>query len=96
MKIIILLIITCLAFTVSGCSNIQGTYLGQEGALMDKIIIKEGLMADIVFLGSVTEVSYEKTGDKIKFMIPDGAQILTIDQQGCLDGGTLVGRYCKD
>ncbi len=96
MKIVILLVITCLAFAISGCSNIQGTYLGQEGALMDKIIIKEGHRADIVFLGSVTEVSFEKTGDKIKFMIPDGAQILTIDQQGCLDGGTLVGRYCKD
>lgn len=80
---------------IMACTNIQGTYIGQEGALMDKLIIKKGHKADIIFMGTITKVSYEKTGNKVKFMMPEGPEILVLDPNGCLDGGTWMGRYCK-
>lgn len=96
MKTSKLLIFIFLVHLFMACTNIRGIYIGQKGALLDKIILKEGHKADIVFLGSITEVPYERTGDKIKFMIPDGAQIFTLDSNGCLDGGSLVGKYCLE
>ena len=42
-----------------------------------------------------TEVTYELNGKELKFTTDQGNQILTIDANGCIDGGKMLGKFCK-
>lgn len=42
------------------------------------------------------EATYEVDGKKVKVTTGGDTQIFTIDDTGCLDGGQLLGRYCRE
>jgi hypothetical protein len=41
------------------------------------------------------EGTYEIEGEKVKVTNNGETQLLTIDADGCLDGGRRIGKYCK-
>lgn len=85
----------CLAVVI-GCNRMKGTYAGNDRAHFDKIVFTSKHKVELVFLGSVTEAEYEKEGDRIKINTAMGTQVLSIDNEGCLDGGFIMGKYCKE
>lgn len=46
-------------------------------------------------MGMSTEITYELKGKELKLITPQGNQILNIDENGCIDGGKLLGKFCK-
>jgi hypothetical protein len=42
------------------------------------------------------EATYEVDGDRVKVTHGGDTQVFTIDGKGCLDGGRLLGVYCRD
>jgi hypothetical protein len=52
---------------------------------------------DVVLIGVTHEGTYEMDGDTVTVVGANGTRTpLTLASNGCLDGGGLVGTYCKD
>lgn len=81
---------------ISGCSgSLSGTYVPDDGhGFFDKLEFISGNKVDIYTMGTTVEASYKIDGNKIVLGI--GGQVLTIDENGCLDGGKMIGKYCKE
>jgi uncharacterized lipoprotein YehR (DUF1307 family) len=84
--------------SLTGCdSGMSGTYTGVDNARVKSITFKSGGKAEITMMGITKEISYEMEGDKVKFTAEDNSvTIFTIDESGCLDGGSWIGRLCKE
>jgi hypothetical protein len=92
LKLSFLLLLTVL---LASCgSHMSGTYVN-SGGLGGKITFVSGSKAQIEMMGATTECTYEKEGNQVKLINGDKNQILTIDKNGCLDGGEMMGKYCK-
>ncbi|WOD43704.1 hypothetical protein [Hwangdonia lutea] len=89
------LCITALLFV--GCFNtkLEGTYVGEEGAFLDKINFTSNSTVELTFFGSTTETTYTTEHNKVKINNAGEIQVLTITDNGCLDGGGFIGKYCK-
>ena len=96
MKLIKGFILIISMVTLFGCNRMNGTYSGTDQAHFDKIIFTSNHKVELVFLGSVTEADYEKEGHQVKINTAMGTQVLRIDAEGCLDGGFIMGKYCKE
>lgn len=87
----------CLNLALIGCGHsLSGTYSGKGTGFLDKLHFKSGGKVELTFMGMTKEGSYEIEGNKVKVTNAGDTQVLTIDAQGCLDGGGLLGKYCKD
>jgi hypothetical protein len=100
--IVALIVVTLTLFLLSGCdSGLNGTYTpdgnSPYGNMISSLTFKPGGKVEVTTLGMTQEVSYEREGMKIKVMT-DGktSTIFTIDEKGCLDGGKLIGKFCKN
>ncbi len=81
-----------------GGGGLSGTYIqsgGMSSMLGQAKMTFSGNKVQLEMMGSTTECKYEKEGDKIKLINGDKNQILTIDKNGCLDGGDIMGKFCK-
>ncbi len=88
-----------LAFTLCllSCGNkLKGTYKGSNGAFFDQLTFVSNNKVELVFMGSTSEVEYTLEDGKVKITNTGQTQILTITDDGCLDGGGFVGKYCKE
>ena len=92
--------IVCLSFllVLFGCtsSSLQGTYVGTDGAFFDKLTFTSNDTVELVFAGGTSEVSYTLEDGKVKISNAGQNQILKINDDGCLDGGGFIGKYCKE
>lgn len=91
-----------LTLFLSGCdSGLNGTYTpdgnSPYGNMISSLTFKPGGKVEVTTLGMTQEVSYEREGMKVK-VTTDGntSTIFTIDENGCLDGGQLIGKFCKN
>lgn len=91
------LAVAILAGLLAACgSGIDGTYLSEGDGFFESLTFKSGGKVEITFMGMTKEGDYElEGGKKVKITMGGDTQILTIDDKGCLDGGGLIGRYCK-
>jgi hypothetical protein len=99
---IVALLVVTLTLFLSGCdSGLNGTYTpdgnSPYGNMISSLTFKPGGKVEVTTLGMTQEVSYEREGMKVKVMT-DGktSTIFTIDEKGCLDGGKLIGKFCKN
>ena len=74
----------------------NGIYRGVQDAHFDALVFKADHKVELVFLGSRTEADYVKEGTDIKINTNMGTQVLSLDDKGCLDGGFVMGKYCKE
>ncbi|MCB0461939.1 MAG: hypothetical protein R2816_12380 [Flavobacteriaceae bacterium] len=75
--------------------SLSGTYKGVGSTFFDQLTFKSGNKVELVFMGSTTEVEYKLEEGKVKITNAGQTQVLTITEDGCLDGGGFVGKYCK-
>jgi len=77
-----------------GCGNsLSGTY-GQKGGVSFEFHSNGKVELDVI--GPVQEATYVVEDGKVK--ITNGSQgtmVLKIDDKGCLDGGMMMGKLCK-
>lgn len=94
-KAISLLIISFILF---GCfeNGLSGTYIGEDGAFLEKMTFISNDKVELTFLGATTETTYIKEGKKVKIDNAGDNQIFAITENGCLDGGGFIGKYCKE
>lgn len=93
---------TILLLALTGCdSGLSGTYTSdgsaRYGKLISSLTFKPGGKVEVTAMGMTQEASYEREGKKVK-IVTEGkaATILTIDDKGCLDGGEMIGKFCKE
>ena len=81
----------------AGCnSGVQGKYLGGDEGFFESLDFKSDGKVEITFMGSAREGTYVVEDSKVKVTAGGDTQIFTIRDDGCLDGGGLVGSYCKN
>jgi hypothetical protein len=89
--------LTAVVVLLAGCGHkIRGTYSGAGRGFFDKLTFESGGKVEISFMSMTKEGSYEVDGKRVKVTAGGDTQIFTIDDHGCLDGGGLLGRYCKN
>jgi hypothetical protein len=91
-------VIMSVPFLTACGSGIDGTYLSKDGGRIpsDKIVLKSGHKVEITAMGQTKAGNYELEDKKVKIIIAGENVIFTIDDKGCLDGGNIVGTFCKE
>ena len=79
---------------LAGCGNsLSGTYGTKGGVTFE---FHRNGKVDLDVIGPVQEASYVVEDGKVKITSgSQGTMVLQIDSQGCLDGGAMMGRLCK-
>ncbi len=96
------LLSTFLMLALAACdSGLSGTYTSdgsaRYGNLIESMTFKPGGKVEVVAMGMTKELPYEMEGKKVKIVDEaKTATILTIDDNGCLDGGEMIGKFCKN
>ena len=81
---------------LSGCGGgLNGTYTPSGDGFFEQLTFQSGGTVEITWMGMTKEGSYEVDGDRVKVTVGGDTQVLRIDGRGCVDGGGLIGRYCK-
>lgn len=76
-------------------SGLEGTYSGANTGFLDEITFRSGDKVDVKFMGMTREGTYKREGDRVTVTVGNDTQVLTLRDDGCLDGGGLIGSYCK-
>jgi hypothetical protein len=89
-----------LACFCMGCSGgLKGTYTpdGRSfgGALIGNMTFNSADKVEVTAMGMTHEGSYVLDGKKVKITVAGDTTIMTIDDQGCLDAGGMIGKFCK-
>ena len=78
---------------LSACGNsLSGTY-GKKGEVNFEFHSNGKVELDII--GPVQEATYVVEDGKVKISGAQGTMGLRIDDKGCLDGGAMMGKLCK-
>jgi hypothetical protein len=79
---------------LSGCGNgLSGTY-GKKGEVSFEFHSNGKVELDVI--GPIQEATYVVEDGKVKITgAGQGTLVFRIDDQGCLDGGAMMGRLCK-
>lgn len=88
-------LLVALLFT-SCDTGLSGTYASQGGLINQTLSFKPGGKVEVSAMGITREGTYEVEGKKVKLTVSGDTTILTIDANGCLDGGGMIGKFCKD
>ena len=83
-----------LAALLAACgSSLSGTYGSKnDGAQFE---FKSNGKVELNILGMIQEASYVVEDRKVKIATAQGVQVMNIDAQGCLDGGFMLGKLCR-
>jgi hypothetical protein len=85
------------ALVLVGCGQrVRGTYSGAGRGFFDHLTFQSGGKVEISFMSMTKEATYEVDGNKVKVTHGGDTQVFTIEDNGCLNGGQLLGSYCRD
>jgi hypothetical protein len=89
-------IMPCIALLLAACSGgPRGEYTADQGAFFDKLVFRSGGEVDIGFMGGTGAGNYKVDGKRVLVTVNGKTQVFGIDRDGCIDGGSGIGRYCK-
>ena len=87
----------CSLALLNGCGNgLEGTYVGGSNAFFDQLTFISGKTVEIVFMGAAKEAQYTVDGTKVRISTAGETQVFNLNDKGCLDGGGMLGTYCKE
>lgn len=96
-KSLLILTLAGAGLMLVGCgSRVSGVYKPQGATFLDGMNFKSGGKVELTFMTMTKEGTFVVDGDRVKVTNGGDTQIFTLDGKGCLDGGQLLGRYCKD
>jgi hypothetical protein len=88
-----LMIATPLVFLLGCSKSLSGTY-GEKGGVSFEFHSNGKVELDV--LGPKQEATYVVEDGKVKISNgTQGTMVLDIDDKGCLDGGAMMGKLCK-
>jgi hypothetical protein len=88
-----LMIATTLVFLLGCSKSLSGTY-GEKGGVSFEFHSNGKVELDVI--GPKQEATYVVEDGKVKISNgTQGTMVLDIDDKGCLDGGTMMGKLCK-
>ena len=85
-----------LTLAFAACGGLSGTYSGKETGFLDDLTFHSGGKVDATFMGMTKEGTYKKDGKRVTITVNGDTQVLTLAANGCLEGGGILGTYCKD
>jgi len=84
---------------VMGCGGggLSGTYSG-GGMPFTKMTFTSADKVELTSIhGTITEAAYVIEGDKVKMTVAGApTQVFTINSEGCIEGGGVIGTFCKE
>ncbi|MGJ5819375.1 hypothetical protein [Paludibaculum fermentans] len=82
---------------LGGCgARVSGVYKPDGAGFLDGMNFKPDGKVDLTFMTMTKEGTFAVDGKRVKVTNGGDTQVFTLDDRGCLDGGQLLGRYCKD
>jgi hypothetical protein len=91
-------VLTC----VVGCgrAGLSGTYVPRGGGLgnglvMEKLEFGSGNSVTLTMMEQKIRVTYTIDGKQLLLNANGQQMVFDIDKDGCLDGGSLYGKFCK-
>lgn len=91
-------LVPAVCFLLYACgsgASLEGVYSGENTGFLDQIEFRGNNKAELTFMGMTKEGTYEVEGDRVKINNAGEVTVLRIDEAGCLDGGGILGKYCK-
>ena len=86
-----------------GGGGLEGTYSGTDAGgertgFLDSITFKSGNRLEASFLGQTKQGTYSVEGKEVTLKVADddSPEVLTIMEDGCLEGRGILGRYCRE
>jgi hypothetical protein len=98
-KSITIAILACLL--AAGCGHhLSGTYLPKGGGIgnglvMSKLEFISGTEVNISMMAQTVRANYKVDGKQVLLVVNGQQEVFNIDDDGCLDGGNLFGKFCK-
>ena len=99
-KPIAIAILACLVAT--GCSHgLSGVYMPKGGGMgnglvMSKLEFINGQEVNISMMEQQFRANYKVDGKQVLLIVNCQQEVFNIDDAGCLDGGNLFGKFCKN
>jgi len=94
-----------LLLSLSGCGGgLEGTYSGEDSetgertGFLDALTFKSGNKLEATFMGQTRPGTYTIDGKRVTVAVDGDSspEVLTIRDDGCLEGNALLGWYCRD
>jgi len=85
---------------IAGCSHrLTGTYLPKGdsagGLVLNKLEFISGSEVNLYMMQQVIRANYKVQGKQVLLIINGQQELFNVDSDRCLDGGSMVGKYCK-
>jgi hypothetical protein len=99
MKAIIFVLL--LGLLAAGCSHgLSGTYLPRgggvgNGLVMQKLEFLSGNEVNLYMMEQTVRATYNVDGKQLLLIVNGQQEVFNLTPEGCLDGGSLFGKFCK-
>jgi hypothetical protein len=84
-----------LTLAFAACGGLSGTYSGKGTGFLESLTFHSGGKVDATFMGMTKEGTFKKDGKRVTITVNGDTQVLTVADNGCLEGGGILGTYCK-
>jgi hypothetical protein len=84
-----------LTLALAACGGLSGTYSGKGTGFLESLTFHSGGKVDATFMGMTKEGTFKKDGKRVTITVNGDTQVLTLADNGCLEGGGILGTYCK-
>jgi hypothetical protein len=90
--------VSAIALAVSSAAwaaKLEGEYQGTGNSFFEKLTFKPGGKVRVTFMGMTKVGTYEIEENEVLITVGNETNVFTLDDQGCVVGGGLLGKYCK-
>jgi hypothetical protein len=92
--------LTCFALPACGGTSLSGTYVPKgagmgNGLVMEKLEFNSGDAVTLTMMEQKIRVTYKVDGKQLLLSANGQQMVFDIESDGCLNGGSLYGRFCK-
>jgi hypothetical protein len=92
-----LAVAACIGASPLACgAALEGDYAGTGNSFFEKLSFRSGGKVRITFAGMTKIGTYEIDGKEVLITVGNETNVFTLDAQGCVVGGGVLGKYCKD
>lgn len=74
---------------------LEGDYAGTGNSFFEKLSFRSGGKVRVTFGGMTKVGTYEIDGKEVLITLGNETNVFTLDAQGCVVGGGILGKYCK-